>query len=92
MAQGCSHGDGDDDLSGVMPEHNDDDGRVHEPVLGACHGGADLAPAHVDGATRSSASNTAIGTFMASMATLQQEKLVLTGFPCLRLLACCVSW
>jgi hypothetical protein len=49
VAQGCSHGDGDDDLSGVMPEHNDDDGRVHEPALGACRGGADLAPTSMCG-------------------------------------------
>jgi hypothetical protein len=44
VAQGCGHGDGDYDLSGVMPECNDDDGDVQEPARGACRGGADLTP------------------------------------------------
>jgi hypothetical protein len=47
VAQGCGQGDGDDDLSGVMPERSDDDGDAHEPGHGACRGGADLAPTSI---------------------------------------------
>jgi hypothetical protein len=50
VAQDCGHGDGDDDLSGVMPESNDDDGDAQEPACGACRGGADLALTSMCGA------------------------------------------
>jgi hypothetical protein len=36
-AQGCGHGDGEDDDLEVMPDHDDD--GAQEPTLGACHGG-----------------------------------------------------
>jgi hypothetical protein len=50
LAQGCGHGDGDDDLSGVMPERSDDDGDGQELAHGACHGGAGLSPTSICGA------------------------------------------
>jgi hypothetical protein len=49
VAQGCGHGDGDDDLSGVMLERIDDDGDAQEPARGSCRGGADLAPTSMCG-------------------------------------------
>jgi hypothetical protein len=50
LAQGCGHGDGDDDLSVVMPERSDDDGGGEELARGACHGGAGLSPTSICGA------------------------------------------